>query len=188
MLNNLVGIYGVGIPASTNSYESIATAVGTGSSGTISFTAIPSTYTHLQLRSIARGTQSGAFTNMTLRVGNGSIDSGSNYTYHRLFGNGSAVTADGAASQTSGLFGITGTGAGSNTYYTSVIDFIDYKNTNKFKTLKSLDGYDNNGDGFVFLQSFLWRSTSAITNIELTLGGGQNITTASQFALYGIKG
>ena len=173
---------------STNSYESIATAVGTGSSGTISFTSIPSTYTHLQLRSIARGTQSGASTNMTLRVGNGSIDSGSNYTYHRLFGNGSSATADGLGSQTSGLCGITGTGAGSNVYYTSVIDFIDYDNTNKFKTIRSLNGYDNNGDGVVFLESFLWRSTSAITNIELTLGGGQNITTASQFALYGIKG
>jgi hypothetical protein len=188
MLNNLVGIYGVGEPAITNSYVSIATANGTGSSGTISFTGIPSTYSHLQLRSIGRGTQSGTFTNMTLRVGNGSIDSGSNYTYHRLFGSGSSITGDGAANQTSGLFGITGTGSGSNVYYTSVIDFIDYKDTNKFKTIKSLDGYDNNGDGYIFFQSFLWRSTSAITNIEITLGGGQSITTASQFALYGIKG
>jgi hypothetical protein len=84
--------------------------------------------------------------------------------------------------------GITGIGAGSNTYYTSVVDILDYKNTNKFKTMRSLDGYDNNGDGYVFLQSFLWRSTSAITDIQISLGGGANITTASQFALYGIRG
>lgn len=170
------------------SYDSLATVtVPSGGLASITFAGIPAGYRDLQLRSIARGTQSGAFTNMTLRVGNGSIDSGSNYTYHRLFGDGSSATADGAANQTSGLIGITGTGASANTYYTSVIDFVDFQSTNKFKTIKSLDGYDNNGSGFVFLQSFLWRSTSAITNIEIALGGGQNITTNSQFSLYGVR-
>ena len=168
-------------------YDALATVTPSGSTGTITFAGIPNTYKHLQLRSMCRGTQSGAFTNMTLRVGNGSIDSGSNYTYHRLFGNGSTVTADGLANQTSGLIGITGTGTGANTFYTSVIDILDYQDTNKFKTLRSLDGYDNNGDGVVFLQSFLWRSTSAITTIEIALGGGQNINSNSQITLYGVK-
>jgi len=167
-------------------YDSLAVATGSGVS-TITFAGIPNTYKHLQLRSICRGTQSGTFTNMTLRVGDGSIDTGSNYSYHRLFGNGSTVTADGAANQTSGLIGVTGSSAGANTFYTSVIDFLDYRDTNKFKTVRSLDGYDNNGDGFVFLQSFLWRSTSAITTIQITLGGGQTLNNNSQFSLYGVR-
>ena len=168
-------------------YDSLATVTPNGSTGTITFAGIPNTYKHLQLRSICRGTQSGTFTNMTLRVGDGTIDTGSNYSYHRLFGNGSTVTADGAANQTSGLIGVTGSSAGANTFYTSVIDFLDYRDTNKFKTVRSLDGYDNNGDGFVFLQSFLWRNTAAITTIQIALGGGQTLNNNSQFALYGVK-
>ena len=168
-------------------FESIAT-VTANTTGTVTFSNIPTTYQHLQLRTIGRGTQSGNYTNMNLRVGNGSVDTGSNYTYHRLFGNGSSVTADGAANQTAGLFGITGSSAGANTFMVNLIDIVDYANTNKFKTIRNLKGYDNNGSGEIFLESYLWRSTSAITTIELTLGGGQTLNTNSHFALYGIRG
>ena len=183
----IIGITASSITASTlGNFESIAT-VTANTTSTVTFSNIPTTYTHLQLRTIGRGTQSGNFTNMTLRVGNGSIDSGSNYTYHRLFGDGSAVTADGAANQTEGLLGITGSSAGSNTFFANIIDILDYSNGNKFKTFRSLSGFDNNGSGSVFFQSFLWRSTSAINTLEVTLGGGQTLNTNSHFALYGIK-
>ncbi len=168
-------------------FESIAT-VTANTTGTVTFSNIPSIYQHLQLRAIGRGTQSGTFTNMNLRVGDGSVDTGSNYTYHRLIGSGSgSATADAAANQTAGLFGISGAGAGTNTFYASIIDILDYDDTNKFKTIRSLSGIDNNGDGTIYLQSFLWRGSSAITTIELTLGGGQTLNTNSHFALYGIR-
>lgn len=169
------------------SFESIAT-VTANTTSTVTFSNIPSTYQHLQIRAIARGVFNGTFSNMNLRVGNGSVDTGSNYTYHRLIGNGTSATADGAANQTAGLFGIAGTDAGANTFYVSVVDILDYDNTNKFKTIRSLSGIDNNGNGTIYLQSFLWRSSSAITTIELTLGGAATINTNSHFALYGIKG
>lgn len=173
--------------AEVGDFESIAT-VTSNTTGTVTFSNIPTTYQHLQLRTIGRGTQAGNYTNMNLRVGNGSVDTGSNYTYHRLFGNGASVTADGAANQTAGLFGITGAGAGTNIFMVNLIEIVDYANTNKFKTIRNLKGYDNNGSGEIFLESYLWRSTSAITTIELTLGGGQTLNTNSHFALYGIRG
>lgn len=180
------GIIGSAAP-DIGDFESIATVTGN-TTGTITFSNIPTTYQHLQFRAIARSTAGGTFTNMNLRVGNGSVDSGSNYTYHRLIGDGASASADGAANQTAGLFGIAGTGAGSNTFYATVIDILDYANANKFKTIRSLSGIDNNGNGTIYLQSFLWRSTSAITTLELSLGGGVTVNTNSHFALYGIKG
>jgi hypothetical protein len=186
MIGNIVAAITDGGEAATD-FESIATVTGN-TSGTITFSNIPTTYQHLQLRTIGRGTQSGNYTNMNLRVGNGSVDTGSNYTYHRLFGNGSSVTADGASNQTAGLFGITGASASANIFMVNLIDIVDYANTNKFKTIRNLKGYDLNGSGEIFFESYLWRSTSAITTIELTLGGGQTLNTNSHFALYGIKG
>jgi hypothetical protein len=67
-----------------------------------------------------------------------------------------------------------------------ICDVLDYANTNKFKTLRSLTGNDRNGSGSIWLDSGLWRSTSAITSIKFTTGTA--FAQYSQFALYGIKG
>ena len=74
-----------------------------------------------------------------------------------------------------------------DSYGVNVIDILDYANTNKYKTLRVLTGIDVNGSGgYVQLSSGLWQSSSAITSITLT--NSTNYTTATQFALYGIKG
>ena len=69
-----------------------------------------------------------------------------------------------------------------------IVDVLDYANTNKFKTIRNLEGFDVNGSGgLVALTSGLYRSTSAITSIKLTPNAG-NYAQYSHFALYGIKG
>jgi len=187
MLNNLVGIYGVGTPVSTNSYESIQTVtVGSGGASSIDFTSIPSTFKHLQIRLIARSHRSSTLDAMNLRFNS---DSGSNYAHHAVYGDGSSTAAEGvasttgakfyrasAANSTSGIFGVT------------VIDILDYADTNKFKTMRYLGGVDQNGSGEVFLGSGLWRSTSATTSLSITAFVGTGFLQHSQFALYGIKG
>ena len=78
-----------------NSYESIETVtVGSGGSATVSFTSIPATYTHLQIRGIAR-----TATNVSLGLQFNS-DTGSNYSRHFLNGNGSSAASGGAANTT----------------------------------------------------------------------------------------
>jgi hypothetical protein len=176
-----------GVAASTTSYESIATVtVGTAVSS-ISFSSIPSTFKHLQIRGIARTsrTSSGQAT-LRFRV-NG--DDGSNYSYHRLFGDGSSLTASGEASQSYGYFyfGAT-TSDTSNIFGASVWDVLDYSNTSKYKTLRILGGLDTNGGGGVGIGSASWQSTSAISGITLSIDGGFNFNQYSSFALYGIKG
>lgn len=166
-----------------NSYESIATFTLGSAQSTITFSSIPATYTHLQLRIIARNTVADYETSM--RVGNGSADSGSNYADHYLLGNGASVFANATTSATSAIIGIEGNTTSNYSAY--VCDILDYANTNKYKTFRTLNGVDKNGSGSIRLQSGLWQSTAAINTIYLFHSVG-NFDTNSQFALYGIKG
>lgn len=186
MLNGIVALHGTGVPPVTNSYESIATASGTGSSGIITFSSIPSTFKHLQVRAILRGTASATANGTEMRFNS---DSGANYTLHRLIGNGSAASADAYTGRTGAWLGLeTDANAAANAYAACVTDILDYTNTNKYTTTRSMGAYDLNGDGQINFASALWLNTAAITSITITAAAGGNWTTASQFALYGIKG
>ncbi len=172
------------VPTVGTAYESIQTVVvGAGGSTTVSFTSIPSTFKHLQIRSLTLFEQ--ADRGSLIRFNS---DSSNNYSWHRLFGNGTSPTADGAATQGYGLAAPTGAPSTSNTPGSGIIDILDYANTNKFKTVRSLNGTDANGNGSVFLQSTLWQSSSAITSITFTAGNDSKYNQYTHFALYGIRG
>ena len=184
----ILGIIASSLPAVTSDYDSIATvSVGSGGAANAEFTSIPGTYTHLQIRYIARAATGGnAFDPNFIRFNS---DSGSNYAYHYLTGTGSAVNAGAGSTQTStwgGLWPYDGVTA--STYGAGVIDILDYANTNKYKTLRTLSGVDTNGGGECFYNSGLWMSTSAITSIKITPATGSvNFKQYSHFALYGIR-
>jgi hypothetical protein len=175
MLNSIVGLLGNGGGA-TNSYESIQTVTLTGSQSSIDFTSIPSTYKHLQIRMSYRSSLSD---NSHIRF-NG--DTGSNYAWHELFGTGSSAGAGAGASATFGKVGYAEVNPG-----VAVIDILDYQNTSKYKTVRSLNGSDNNGSGYILLRSSLWQSTTAISSINIFPASG-TLSQYSSFALYGIKG
>lgn len=168
------------------SYESIATANGTGSSNTITFTSIPSTYTHLQLRGIVKSTTAGSsFSSVGL---NFNSDTSSSYTRHILYGNGASPFAYGGTAGTTWYIG-------GNDFpsagYTSivgahVVDILDYANTNKNKTVRALTGCDVNGAGEILLSSTVYLKTDAVTSIQLVSASG-NFSTLTQYALYGIR-
>ena len=167
-------------------YVSIATVTaGAGGISGITFSSIPSTYQHLQIRGIARYSSSGSGgASIYMRLNS---DTGSNYSYHSLSGNGTAAAANGAATQTEMYIAESPTTTyTANTFSGIVIDILDYANTNKYKTIRSLTGWDSNGSGVVALESGNWRSTSAVSTILLNFGA--NFAQYSSFALYGIKG
>jgi hypothetical protein len=167
------------------SFESIATATGNGSAFEITFSSIPSTYQHLQIRCIANA--SNVNTAMNMRI-NG--DTGSNYTRHRLIGDGSSANAAGSTTLTEiPALGNAGLPTTNSTYGVFIWDILDYTNTNKYKTVRYLSGQDSNGSGGVDLGSGLWLNTNAITSITLKSNDSGGVyNTASTFALYGIKG
>jgi hypothetical protein len=172
--------------ANATSYESIATVtVGSGGTSTVTFSSIPSTYQHLQIRGIIRNT---AANDYTLR-GRFNSDTGSNYARHSLKGNGSTASAFGESSQPYiGFDEIAPLSTGTaNAFGALVIDILDYKDSNKNKVTRELAGFDTNGAGRIIFNSGLWQSTSAITQIQFFMAA-DNFAEYSTFALYGIKG
>jgi hypothetical protein len=183
MIGNIAaGLFGVGAPAVTSSYESISTlSVASGTQATVEFTSIPSTYKHLQLRGIQRKT--GDATSNPIIFNN---DSGANYSLHFLSGNGSSAGAYGEANTNYGWIYTPSSANPSDIFGAFVMDILDYQNTTKYKTVRILNGYDFNGSGQIILHSFAWRNTAAISSIKITPGAG-NHAQYSSFALYGIK-
>ena len=187
MLNNIAALLDAGLAASTNSYESIQTvSVGAGGQSTISFTVIPSTYKHLQIRTMGRSATADSQDNTYIRFNS---DTGSNYSWHYLLGDGSSAGASAAAPASQIISGrLSAANAQASVYGVSVVDILDYADTNKYKTTRTLTGVDLNGSGNIWLWSGNWRNTSAITTVTLTTASGANFAQYSSFALYGIKG
>jgi hypothetical protein len=168
-------------------YESIATVtVGSGGAADVEFTSIPATYTHLQIRCLVRGDRASTRIDVAMRYNS---DSGANYyAVHALEGTGTAATAYADSTNNRNIPGYVSAGsATASVFGVEIIDILDYANTNKYKTFRSLGGVDVNGSGYLSLRSGLWMSTSAISNIIFFPDGG-NFAQYSQFALYGIKG
>lgn len=170
----------------TNDYFSIATVTITSSTANVDFSSIPNTYSHLQIRMMAKTDRSAtAQDDLLIRLGNGSLDTGSNYADHVLRGSGSAASANAHSSQTRiGLDNCLGTTT-SGVFSGNVIDILDYASTNKAKTVRMLGGFDSNGGGWITLGSGLWTSTSAVDTLRLYANG--NWQQYSHFALYGVK-
>lgn len=169
-------------PITPSSYESIATASPT-SGNVVTFSSIPSTYKHLQLRIVYVSTAS-----VVIRLQANSDTTLANYAIHQLGGDGTSASASG---QTSGYPQVVGSMAGIGTVATypnvGIVDIADYASTTKNKTIRSFNGGDANGSGTVNLSSALWASTAAISTLDVRSFGG-TFATGSTVALYGIKG
>ena len=159
--------------------------VGAAGASSVTFTNIPNTYSHLQIRIIAKDSRAvGNLSNLYMTFNS---DTGANYSSHQLYGDGSSAGAVAATSQSSIYFGNCASATTiANMFGATITDVLDYANTNKNKTIRTLTGGDNNGSGVVALNSGLWRSTSAISSITITPLVA-NFAQYSQFALYGIR-
>lgn len=169
-------------------YESIATAIVSGSSTTdVNFTSIPSTYKHLQIRGVVRTSRTaGAYGECYMRF-NG--DTGTNYSFHRSLSIGGSITGGAETNQDhmSYVWQVTDYSP-SGIYAPFVIDILDYANTNKNKTVRGITGFDTNTADYVLnYTGSVWRSNSAINSINMRVTSGPFVQY-SKFALYGIKG
>ena len=168
------------------SYDAIGTAVvGSGGATEVIFSSIPQTYKHLQIRSISRDNRASTANSVLIRI-NG--DTGSNYAYHRLIGDGSAASASSATSQTETYAYIEPcANSTASIFGTGIIDILDYANTNKTTVVRTLGSNDQNGSGFASLYSGLWNNTNAVTTIRLYPDNSASFVQHTQFDLYGIK-
>ena len=165
---------------STNNYFLISQSLPSAVS-TVTFSGIPATYKSLQVRFnlvTSLNTQ-----NFTLQYN--SDTSTANYANHYLLGTGTAASASGQASGTFGKTVLNQQGSVSTYPNVGIVDIIDYANTNKNKTIKSLLGSNQNTSaGVVEIDSGVWLSTAAITSIAFGISGG---TFTGTISLYGVS-
>jgi hypothetical protein len=174
----------------TATYEKIATNTLGSATATVTFSSISASYTDLVLVCSIQNTLTGDLdTRYNLRVGNGSIDTGSNYSNTFIIGTG--VTA--ASSRNTGraqIDGIINTPtANSNEFALVKFDFLNYSNTTTYKTILYRDGKTQNtqekGAG---AGTGIWRSTSAINTLSIFTSGPSagTFSVGSTFTIYGI--
>lgn len=173
--------------ATTDGFFQIATTTLNVASSSIVFSSIPQNYTHLQLRISCRSTTAAGLSWSRLRMNSDSTNA--NYKGHQLYGDGSSAASTNFGSE-SGIaafltVGSTGT---ANVFNAAIIDILDYSNTNKYKTIKVLQGNDTNGAGYVIFHSGVWLSTSSINSLTFLDVNGGNYAQGSIFSLYGVKG
>lgn len=181
-----------GIVASTNwpkgDFESIATAVIGSGGGTVSFTSIPATYQHLQIRIFCQTNRAATADDIYMKFNNSSADY---YGYHIVYGDGaSAASTANNLSSAIDLTRFSSTNAGADVFSVGIVDILDYTSVNKNKTVRSLCGTDQNGSGVISFNSGLWKPSTpvAINRIDLAPSIGTLFNQDSHFALYGIKG
>ena len=160
-------------------FVSLASAtVTSGGQSTITFSSIPQGYKHLQIRGIFNQ-GGGNWINTTY---NGSSTAA--YQWHYPTGDGATLTAgwSGGTSQTNTVCAYN---SDTTNFAGFVFDIVDYTNTTKYKTGRSICGVDANGSGRVMYLSNLWLNTAAITSITLASSG--TFAQYSKFALYGVN-
>jgi len=184
-----LGIYASQITGkiSSNSYESIQTYTLGSSQSSVTFSSIPSTYKHLQVRILVRSDRSAGTDILSLRMNS---DSSSIYTDHLIYGDGSSALTDQDIGATKiNLHRVASAANAASIFSAYVIDVLDYANTNKNKTVRALGGFDANGSGRINFGSGIYRSTSAISSMAFSsVEYSGNWVANSSFALYGIKG
>jgi hypothetical protein len=162
-----------------STYEKIQSTTLGAPAASVTFSTIPATYTDLVLITNLRystGTPSG---NDFIRLNS---DSATNYSRTFLQGNGSAASS-GRGSNEDGMrfLGSTST---ANVFTSNITQIQNYSNSTTYKT--ALNRWSNAGD-FALAFVSLWRSTAAVTTIDVLASGTTQFAIGCTFTLYGIK-
>jgi hypothetical protein len=166
--------------AAGSTYTPIATTTLGTATGTVTFSSISASYTDLVLVVSARLVSSGHAAVLQFNS-----DTGSNYSVVELYGNGSSAAGNHNENITSArLTNSLALGDTASVYAPIIANIMNYSNTNTYKT--TLVRFSNANTGTAAIDN-LWRSTSAINQIDIILtGSGGQYATGSTFTLYGI--
>lgn len=166
---------------SSGGFTLIATGTGTGSSTTITFSSIPSTYKHLMVIFQEVRTATGGSTVFTRF----NADDTGSYDYRF---SGTDTTNDWAGDRIYTFYTVA-TSAATSAYSNGVMWIFDYSGSQTNKTGTGLWSYGTSGgspNGFR-TGSFRWRNTSSISSISFTSDNATNFGTATVIRLYGVS-
>jgi len=173
----------------TATYDCIATTTLGSNTATVTFSTISGSYTDLVLVANIQGVSTVSEAQAVYLKYNS--DSSSNYSSTRIQGNGSSASSNRYSNQTSNFMGLmpSFTTAGSK-FGPNIWHLQNYSNTTTYKTIVgrfNSEGTGVAGEDRVGAFVGLWRSTNAITAIELSNSATSGFANGSTFTLYGIK-
>ena len=119
------------------------------------------------------------------RVGNGSVDTGTNYSFTEIYGDGTSASSQRSANAANFRLDY-GIGGATTVTANNIAHFMNYSNTTTYKTLlvrENIPSSSFSGTG-ALVES--WRSTSAINIIQIYNKSTYNFIAGSTFTLYGI--
>jgi len=181
------GILAASGAGAAGAYDLLTTTVLSTTTASVTFSSLGSysDYKHLQIRAVTKDDAGSTNLNrIDIRLNS---DSGSNYTYHYLNGNGSTVASSAGTSQTRlQFFDVIGGGNDTNIYGAAVIDILDFSSSSKNTTVRSIGGGLAGSETDISLGSGVWLNTAAVTSIQIF--GNFNYAAGSRFSLYGWKG
>jgi hypothetical protein len=167
-----------------NTYTLIASStVGSGGAAGFTFTSIPGTYTDLLLRTSIRKSDSTTLSSSYLKFNSSTSD----YSYKRLYGNGSGAASDTNVVGTASMYiGSTNSATStSNTFSNMDIYIPNYAGSTNKSVSVDIVQEDNSSAGYQFIIAGLWSNIAAITQIDIT--GDANCVQYSTAYLYGIS-
>jgi len=170
-------------------YSLIQAQTLTSTAASITFSNVPQNFTDLVLKVSARGASNFNPRNFYL---NFNSDTGNNYPFKSLYGNGSSVGSSNSTSEgftnTAWVGYIPGNTATASTFGNIEIYIPNYAGS-AYKFIGSDSVTENNATtAYVSLHAAIWNSTSAITSIQITCSNSENFATNSTFYLYGVGG
>ena len=169
-----------------STYEPIATTT-LGSAGTVTFSSIPQTYTDLVI--ICNGynaTSDGSSPTIQFNADTGGGTT--NYSDTYVSGNGTSATCSRHGNYTYVIIGNqVGWDTTSTDRATSIVNIFNYSNTTTYKTCLIRTNLASGTYPGTEAGASLWRSTAAISTINLQTSNFNNFATGSTFTLYGIK-
>lgn len=169
---------------SSGDFESIATvSVGAGGASALSFTNIPQTYTHLEIRGILRSNRADLNEHPALRF-NGAT---SGYASHGFVGNGSSAGSSNWGTSYIEFPYAMGANSSASHFAPFIININNFNSTSQKKIAKIFIGNDANGTGHVVMNGGIYDSTSAISSLSISPIYGTLWLQNSSAALYGIR-
>lgn len=168
-------------------YSLISTTTLGVNTTTVTFSSITSSYAHLMLRVTGRNTGANVSDNFWVQFNS---DTAGNYDYQLLQANSASATAANAVNQTSAPIGDL-SGANAPAGHCGAFDstVFNYTNTSFFKVVVS-NGFVSQGTGLTkwFNERWTahWRSTAAITRLDLFFPSGNQFASGSILTLYGV--
>jgi len=171
-----------------STYTLISSQVLASSASSVTFSAIPATYTDLVVKVSSQNDNSAA-TTASYQIAINS-DTATNYSSTVVRGNGATATSISTTSATILLltFAQNGQFVSTNFFGSGEIYIPSYTASQK-KPISFFGVQENNATSNAWIQTTagLWRNNAAITSLVFTDSAGYNFVTNSSFYLYGIS-